>query len=121
MNINGKIYALKYKLYKLLENSLNADKEAIKNGATITFKDYCKIKSVDCTKTTLDRNKVLEICNKYGIDISTLENTTQFQRITIGNVPNEVNEKITQVLSLLELANDTTIVKVASKVATIVK
>ena len=65
------------------------DKKALKEGATITRKDYCKIQLVNCTKSTLDKAKVLELCNKYGVDIATLENTTEYIRIDIDNVPTE--------------------------------
>ena len=41
--VNAKIFALKYKLIKMLNASLEKDKKAIKEGAAITRKDYCKI------------------------------------------------------------------------------
>ena len=48
--VNAKLYAIKYKLKKMLENSLTKDNEAIKNGAKITFQDYAKIQIVECTR-----------------------------------------------------------------------
>ena len=41
--VNAKWFAFKYKLLKRIETSLNNDKELIKNGAEIAFKDYCKL------------------------------------------------------------------------------
>ena len=45
--VNAKIFALKYKLLKVLTNSIEKDKKALKDGAEISFKDYCKIQLVD--------------------------------------------------------------------------
>jgi hypothetical protein len=115
--VNAKLFALKYKLLKVLTNSIEKDKNALKEGAEITYKDYCKIKLVECTKTTLDRSKVLEICDKYGVDISTLEKTTKYQRLDIDNIPTEVDDKVEDIFNTLEDSNDRVIAKVASKVA----
>ena len=41
--VNAKLFALKYKLFTILDKSLKADKNAIKEGANITFNNYCKI------------------------------------------------------------------------------
>ena len=38
--VNAKIFAIKYKLLKLLTNSIEKDKNALKSGAKITFNDY---------------------------------------------------------------------------------
>lgn len=115
--INAKLFALKYKLLKKLNASLEKDKEAIKNGAKITFEDYCKIQIVKCSKPTLDKGKVQEICNKYGIDITTLEKTTNYLRIDVDNVPTEIDSKVDSILDTLEDSNDRDIRRVASKVA----
>lgn len=118
--ISARVFALKYKLLKVITNSLEKDKKAIKEGANITFKDYCNIQQVECTRTTLDKTKVQEICNKYGIDITTLENTTNYIRIDIDNVPTEIDDKVNDILNILEnISNDKIIAKVASKVANI--
>ena len=37
--VNAKILTLKHELFKRLKDSLEKDKEAIKSGAEITFKD----------------------------------------------------------------------------------
>lgn len=118
VTVNAKLFALKHMLLKTLEKSLNKDKDLIKSGATITYNDYCKIQTIDCSKTTLDRSKVLEICDKYGIDIATLEKTTTYQRLDIDNVPTEITNKVEDIFSILEDTNDKLIARVASKVAT---
>lgn len=117
--VNAKLFALKHKLIKVLNTSLENDKKALKEGATITRKDYCNIQLVNCTKTTLDKTKVQELCNKYKIDITTLENTTNYIRIDIDNVPNEINDKVENIIQTLENDNDKDIKRVASKVANI--
>ena len=112
--VNAKILALKYKLFKRLKDSLEKDKDAIKNGAEITFKDYCKIQVVDCEKSTLDETKVQALCNKYGIDITTLKKTTHYKRLDIKNVPTEVDNKVRDIFNTLEDSNDKVIAKVAN-------
>ena len=112
--INAKIFALKHTLFKTLENSLKSDKEAIKNGVEIAHKDYCKIQVVDCEKSILDEAKVLELCDKYGVDITTLKKTTHYQKVDVKNVPTEVNNKVENIFNMLEDSNDKIISKVAN-------
>lgn len=117
--VNAKLFALKYWLTKKLNTSLEADKTAIKNGAKITFNNYCKIQIVECSKSTLDKTKVEKICDKFGIDITTLEKTTNYLRIDIDNIPTEVDNKVEQIFSTLDDSNDKDIKRIASKVANI--
>ena len=112
--VNTKILALKYKLFKRLKDSLEKDKDAIKSGAEITFKDYCKIDIVDCKKSTLDETKVQELCDKYGIDIATLKKTTHYKRLDIKNIPTEVNHKVEDIFNILQDSNDKIITKTAN-------
>ena len=117
--VNAKVLALKHALFKRLKDSLDKDKDAIKNGAEITYKDYCKIKIVDCEKPTLDETKVQELCDKYGIDITTLKKTTHYKRLDIRNIPTEVDDKVEDIFNILKDTNDKIITKVANKVANI--
>ena len=112
--VNAKILALKYKLFKRLKDSLEKDKDAIKSGAEITFKDYCKIQVIDCEKSTLDETKVQVLCNEYGIDIATLKKTTHYKRLDIKNVPTEVDNKVQDIFNTLEDSNDKVIAKTAN-------
>lgn len=112
--VNAKILALKYKLFKRLKDSLEKDKDAIKSGAEITFKDYCKIQVIDCEKSTLDEAKVQVLCNEYGIDIATLKKTTHYKRLDIKNVPTEVDNKVQDIFNTLEDSNDKVIAKTAN-------
>lgn len=114
--VNAKLYALKHTLYKRLEKSLDNDKNLIKEGAKLTFKDYCKIQLVPCTKTTLDKNKVKELCDKVGIDISTLEKHTDYYRIDIDNIPEETNIRVENIINNLETDNDRIIARAASAI-----
>ena len=115
--VNAKILALKHALFKRLKDSLEKDKDAIKNGAEIAFKDYCKINIVDCEKSTLDETKVQELCDKYGIDIATLKKTTHYKRLDIKNVPTEVNDKVEDIFNMLKDSNDKVITKTANIIA----
>ena len=115
--VNAKILTLKHELFKRLKDSLEKDKNAIKSGAEITFKDYCKIDIVDCEKSTLDEAKVQALCNEYGIDITTLKKTTHYKRLDIKNVPTEVNDKVEDIFNILQDSNDKIITKTANIIA----
>lgn len=114
--VNAKIFALKYKLLKVLTNSIEKDKNAIKEGAEITYKDYAKIKLVDCVRTSYskeDQKKLDEYASKMLIS----KQVTHYTRIDIDNIPTEVDDKVNEILDTLENNNDKVIAKAASKVA----
>lgn len=114
--VNAKIFALKYKLLKVLTNSIEKDKNAIKEGAEITYKDYAKIKLVDCVRTSYskeDQKKLDEYASKMLIS----KQVTHYTRIDIDNIPIEVDDKVNEILDTLENNNDKVIAKAASKVA----
>ena len=114
--VNAKIFALKYKLLKVLTNSIEKDKKALKDGAEITYKDYCEIKLVECTRTSYskeDQAKLDEYAAKHLIS----KQVTHYTRIDIDNVPQEVDTKVDEIFNTLEDSNDKVIAKVASKVA----
>lgn len=117
--VNAKLLALKYKLIKLLTTSIEQDKEAIKNGADITFKDYCKIQIVECTRasyTKEDQKKLDDYAKSQGI----FKKVTQYKRIDIDNIPTEVDTKVNDIFNTLQAnTNDKIITKVASKVANV--
>lgn len=116
--INAKLFALKYKLLKVLTNSLEKDKNAIKEGATITRKDYCKIQLVNCTKKSYskeDQEKLDKFAQENGIE----KQETTYIRIDIDEIPTEIDDKVNEILTTLEDSNDKDIKRVASKVATI--
>ena len=113
--VNAKIFALKYKLMKKLETSLNKDKELIKEGAEITFNDYCKIQIVECTKASYskdDQKKLDEYAQKNLIS----KQITHYKRIDIDNIPIEVDEKVDNIFNTIEQeTNDKDVKRVASK------
>jgi antirestriction protein ArdC len=118
--VNGKLYATIDKLIKTLTKVQNALKEDIKDGAKITFEDYAKIKVVYKTRYAYskeDQKALEEYAKKQGF----VKIATNYEAVEIDNINDEVNDKVDQIMSLLELANDNTITKVASKVATIVR
>ena len=114
--VNAKLFALKYKLLKKLNASLEKDKEAIKENAKITFDKYAKIQIVECTKKSYskeDQEKLEEYAKSKGYE----KQETKYLRIDIDNIPEEVDTKVDEILTMLEDSNDKMIKKVASKVA----
>ena len=114
--VNAKIFALKYKLLKRLETSLNKDKELIKNGAEITFKDYCKIQVVECTKASYSKEDQKKL-DEYAKANLIRKQITHFKRIDIDNIPIEIDQKVNDIFNTLEDSQDKDIKRVASKVA----
>lgn len=118
--VNVKLFALKYKLVQKLNKSLENDKNAIKNGDNCTFANYCKVQVVECNKSTLDKTKLVALCDKYGVDINTLYNTTRHQRVDINGIPSSVDDKVDEIFNLLKTtSNDNVVVKLASEVSDI--
>lgn len=114
--VNAKCFALKYKLMKRLETSLNKDKELIKSGAKITFNDYCKIQLVDCTRTSYSKEDQAKL-DEYASKMLISKQVTHYTRIDIDNIPQEVDDKVNEILITLEDNNDKDIKRVASKMA----
>lgn len=116
--VNAKIFALKYKLLKVLTNSIEKDKKALKDGAEISFKDYAKIQLIDCTRTSYSKEDQAKL-DEYATKMCIAKQVTHYTRIDIDNIPQEVDDKVNEILNTLEDSNDKVISKVASKVATI--
>jgi hypothetical protein len=115
--INAKLFALKYKLIKRLNASLEKDKNAIKEGAKITFKNYCKIQIVECSKKSYSKEVQQEL-EEYAKSKGYEKQETKYLRIDVDNIPTEVDNKVTEIFNTLEHDNDQDIKRVASKVAT---
>lgn len=112
--VNAKIFALKYKLLKRLTDSLNKDKDLIKEGAEITFKNYCNIKMVDCTKTSYSKEAQAKL-DEYAKANLISKQITHYKRIEIDNIPIEVDNKVDNIFNILEGTQDKEIQRVASK------
>ena len=113
--VNAKIFALKYKLLKKLTDNLNKDKDLIKDGAKITFNDYCKIQVVDCTKASYSKDDQAKL-DEYAQKNLISKQITHYKRIDIDNIPIEVDEKVDNIFNTLEQeTNDKETKKVASK------
>lgn len=113
--VNAKIFAIKYKLLKKLTDSLNKDKDLIKDGAKITFNDYCKIQVVDCTKASYSKDDQAKL-DEYAQKNLISKQITHYKRIDIDNIPIEVDEKVDNIFNTLEQeTNDKETKKVASK------
>lgn len=114
--VNAKLYAIKYKLKKMLENSLTKDNEAIKNGAKITFQDYAKIQVIECTRKSYTK-EAQEIIDKFAEENGLEKQETKYLRIDVDNIDKTADEIAEKMLTTLEDSNDNTIKRVASKVA----
>lgn len=114
--VNAKIFAIKYKLLKLLTNSIEKDKNALKSGAKITFNDYCKIQLVDCTRTSYSKEDQAKL-DEYASKMLISKQVTHYTRIDIDNIPQEVDDKVNEILNTIEDNQDKDIKRVASKVA----
>lgn len=116
--VNAKIIALKYKLLKAITTSLEKDKNAIKNGAKITFNDYCKIQVVECTRATYSKEDQ-EKLDKFAKENCIAKQVTHYKRVDIDDIPTETDVKVIDILTTLENTNDKDIKRVASKVSSI--
>ena len=116
--VNAKIFAIKYKLAKMLNASLEKDKNAIKEGAKITRNNYCKIQIVECTKKSYTK-EAQEIIDKFEKENGLEKQETKNIRIDIDKIPTEVDDKVNEIINTLENDNDKVITKVASAVANI--
>lgn len=116
--VNAKIFALKYKLVKKLNASLEKDKNALKEGATISRKDYCKIQLIECTKKTYTKEQQ-QVLDKYAEEKGFEKQETKYIRIDIDNIPTEIDNKVDEILNTLEESNDKIIKRAASKVASV--
>lgn len=116
--VNAKIFAIKYKLAKMLNASLEKDKNAIKEGAKITRNNYCKIQIVECTKKSYTK-EAQEIIDKFAKENGLEKQETKYIRIDIDKIPTEVDDKVNEIINTLENDNDKVITKVANTVANI--
>lgn len=113
--VNAKLFAIKHLLIKKLNASLEKDKNAIKEGAKITFENYCKIQLVECTRQSYTKEQQA-ILDKYAQKQGFIKQTTTYTRIDIDNVPTEVDDKVNEILDTLEDSNDRIVTRVASAV-----
>lgn len=115
-NVNAKLYAIKYKLLQKLTKSLDKDKEAIKNGAKITFDKFAKIQVVECTRKSYTK-EAQEIIDKFAEEKGLEKVETKYLRVDIDNIDNSIEEVADKIINELEDSNDKLIQRVASKVA----
>ena len=115
-NVNAKLYAIKYKLLQKLTKSLDKDKEAIKNGAKITFDKFAKIQVVECTRKSYTK-EAQAIIDKFAEEKGLEKVETKYLRVDIDNIDNSVEEVADKIINELEDSNDRLIQRVASKVA----
>ncbi len=114
--VNAKLFAIKYKLLQMLTKSLDSDKDAIKEGAKITFNDFAKIKVVECSKKSYSK-EAQKMIDKFAEEHKLEKIETKYLRVEIDNISIEAEEKAKEILEELEESNDKLIKRVASKVA----
>ena len=80
--VNAKWLAFKYKLAKKLNASIENDKNAIKEGAKITFEDYCKIQKVECSRKSYSKEIQQEL-EKLSSKYKSFANTDDLNLVRI--------------------------------------
>ncbi len=114
--VNAKLFAIKYKLLQMLTKSLDSDKDAIKEGAKITFNDFANIKVVECTKKSYTK-EAQAMLDKYAKENGLEKVETKYLRVEIDHIDTIAEETANKILLELEDSNDKLIKRVASKVA----
>lgn len=112
--VNAKWYAFKYVLINILSKSLEKDKIAIKNGATITEKDYCDIVQVSCKRESWEK-EAQAIADEYLTKLGYKKKVTNYIRIDINNIPEKMTEKVENAIKTMETSNDYVTTKVLEK------
>lgn len=113
--VNAKWLAFKYKLAKKLNASIENDKNAIKEGAKITFENYCKIQQIECTRKSYTKEQQA-ILDEYAKEKGFEKQETKYIRIDIDDIPNETDTQVEQAFNTLENGNNILIAKVANRV-----
>ena len=114
MTVNAKWYAFKYVLVNILSKSLEKDKMAIKNGATITEKDYCDIVQIPCKRESWEK-EAQAIADEYLTKLGYKKKVTNYIRIDINNIPEKMTEKVENAIKTMETSNDYVTTKVLEK------
>lgn len=113
-NVNVKLFAIIYTLNKRLSKKLDEMKKAILEGAETTFKDYAKIKVVECTRKSWSK-EAQEKADEYLIKLGYEKEETIYKRVEIDNISIEVENATNNIFNILENSNDNVIKRVASK------
>lgn len=114
--VNAKLYAIKYKLAKLLKASIDKDNEALKEGAKITFDKFAKIQLVECTRKSYSK-EAQEIIDKFAQEKGLVKVETKYIRVDVDNIDKTAEETAEKIIKELEESEDKNIKRVASKVA----
>lgn len=118
MNINVYLYAIKYKLHKILEASLEKDKEALKNGIVkLTNPQYATIKVVEYTRSAYNKADQA-ILDKYAEENGIVKETKTYKRVEIDNIDPKVDNIVSGIITTLEDSDNKIAKRVATKIAT---
>ena len=113
-NVNVKIFAILYKLDKVITKKLDEMKKDILDGANLTFKDYALVKVVECERKSYSKEaqaKIDEFAKENGLE----KVTTKYSRVEIDGITEDVDITVNNIINTLVDSNDKTIKKVASK------
>lgn len=115
--VNVKLYAILYKLNRVINKKLDEMKKDLIEGAETTFKDYADIKVVDCIKRAYSKEDQA-ILDLFAKEQGLQKIETRYKRVDIDHINDNADNVVTNIVEQLETSNDKTIVRVASKVAT---
>ena len=113
-NVNVRLYAILYKLDKIITEKLNEMKKAISNNANLTFEKYAKIQVVNCTRKSWSK-EAQALADKYLTELGFEKQETNYTRIDIDNINEDIDNTVNNIINVLMNSNDNTIKRVASK------
>jgi len=114
-SVNVKLFAILYKLDKIITKKLDEMKKAIIEGAETTFKDYATIKVVDCTRASYDK-EAQKLIDKFAEENCIAKTVTHYKRVEIDGISIEVDNAVDNIINTLEDSNNAMTKKVASKI-----
>ena len=114
--VNVKLFAILYRLDKLITKKLDEMKKDIIAGAETTYSHYADIKVVDCTRASYSKEDQMKL-DEYAAKNCIAKQVTHYKRIDIDKIVVEVDMITDEIITTLENSNDKTVKRVASKVA----
>lgn len=102
--VNAFLYAIKYRLYKTLEASLDKDKEALKNGlAELTNSEYADIEVEDYTTKAYSKADQA-ILDKYAEENGIVKEVKTYKRVNIYHIDPKVDNIVSGITTTLKTA-----------------
>lgn len=115
--VNLTLLAIKVAMYEKLQKSIEADKTLLKSYDKAEYKtQYLNIKIVNKIRTTLIKENVQEVAEKYKIDMNTLTKTTNYKECTITTTA-KADKEAEKAYKLLEANANRNVAMAASGLA----